>query len=279
MAQVLTGPASPLVQFFSDAGAPLAGGFVYTYAAGSTTPQPTFSDAAGLVPNSNPITLDAAGKAVLYLSPVVYKFDVQNSAGVSQDGYPRDNITGSLWTGALIGASTLSPAINANGFANRITSTINKAGSGTHPIFAGLAIDPPTIGAGAAALSEADTLYISAAPIVGTSLNAIHVAAGLTKLDGSVQAPFVSSSANSVLTITSNTIVPTGSVHHVGAGLIKTITVPVAVVGPWVLWLIPDAAFTWDSTGNITLRAGGGTAVINQAIAFVWDGVKFNATM
>ena len=277
MAQVLTGLSSPLVQFFGNNGDVLAGGFVYTYGAGSTTPAQTFSDAGGLVPNSNPIVLDASGKAVIYLGPQVYKFDVQNSAGVSQDGYPLDNISGSLWTGALIGVSVLSPAINANGFANRITSTINKAGSGTHPVFAGLAIDPPTIGAGASTLTEADTLYISGAPIVGTADYAIHVAGGLTKLDGGTQTPYVMSSASSVLTITSNTIVPTGSVHHVGAGLIKTIAVPTAVGGPWTLAIVPDAAFTYDATGNIG-KVVSGTAVIGQTITFTWDGAKFWAS-
>ncbi len=277
MAQVLTGIASPLVQFFTDAGAPLAGGLVYTYAAGSTTPIPSYSDAAGTVANSNPVVLDASGKAVIYLGPVVYKLDVQNSLGVSQDGYPRDNVNGSLWTGALIGTSTLSPAINANGLANRITTTINKAGSGTHPIFAGLYIDAPTIGAGAATLSEAATLYIPAAPSVGTADYAIHVAAGLAKFDGSTQAPFGLTSASSVLTINTNVIVPTGSVHHVGAGLIKTITVPAAVTAPWTLHIVPDAAFTYDATGNIGVVIGG-TATVGRTMDFTWDGTKFYAS-
>jgi hypothetical protein len=277
MAQVLTGLSSPLVQFFDNNGNVLAGGLVYTYGAGSTTRADTFTDAAGLVPNQWPIVLDASGKAVIYLGPVVYKFDVQNAAGVSQDGYPRDNIAGSLWTGALISVSTLSPAINANGFANEFSSTINKAGSGTHPVFASLAIDPPTIGAGASTLTEANTLYISGAPSVGTSKYAIHVASGLVKFDGGSQVPYTMSSPSSVLTITTNTIVPTGSVHHVGAGLIKTITVPVAVVGPWTLSLVPDAAFTYDATGNIGAVIGG-TATVGRTMTFTWDGTKFWAS-
>ena len=41
------------------------GGKLHTYAAGGTTPQTTWSDAAGTVPNSNPVTLDTTGSATV----------------------------------------------------------------------------------------------------------------------------------------------------------------------------------------------------------------------
>lgn len=62
-------------QFFSDAGVPLVGGKVYTYAAGTTTPLATFQDSTGLVSNTNPIILDSRGEANIWLSPsLAYKF-------------------------------------------------------------------------------------------------------------------------------------------------------------------------------------------------------------
>jgi hypothetical protein len=93
--------------------------------------------------------------------------------------------------------------------------------------------------------------------------------------DAAVKAAFYNSSTSSVLTITTNTIVPTGSVHHVGAGLIKTITVPALLVATGSITIIPDAAFTYDATGNIVVPAGGGTAVVNKAMTFTWDGTKW----
>lgn len=51
------------------------------------------------------------------------------------------------------------------------------------------------------------------------------------------------------LTVSSNTIAPTFMMHHVGAGLIKTITRPPGFNG--CITLIPDAAFTWDTSANI----------------------------
>lgn len=83
-------------------------------------------------------------------------------------------------------------------------------------------------------------------------------------------------STTSVLTISSNTIAPTSVIHHVGAGLIKTITVPVTCTPTCQIQIVPDAAYTYDATGNIVLPAGGGTAVINRLMIFFWDGTKWN---
>lgn len=270
---VLYAPISyPVAQWFNDDGTPCVGGTVYAFEAGSSTPAEMYGDAQGNTSFTSKV-LDASGRATIFLGPTVYKIDVRDVNGVSLMGYPLDNVPGTIATGAVSASSTLSPAINANGFANDFAATINKAGSGTHPVFATVEIEPPTIGAGAATLTEAATLYVPAAPTGATNNYAVHVAAGLTKCDGGVQTPAVSSSPSSVLSIASNVITPTGSVHHLGAGLVKTITVPADVVGPSTLWLIPDAAFTWDATDNISVL---GTAVVNVALAMVWDGTKWN---
>lgn len=49
-------------QFFTNNGTPLTGGKIYTYAAGTTTPQTTYTTTQGNVSWSNPIVLDAAGR-------------------------------------------------------------------------------------------------------------------------------------------------------------------------------------------------------------------------
>lgn len=51
-------------QYFDDNGVPLAGGILYFYEAGvgNTTPAITYIDAAGSTPNTNPITLNSAGR-------------------------------------------------------------------------------------------------------------------------------------------------------------------------------------------------------------------------
>ena len=54
-------------RFFDRCGKPLTGGKVYTYGANTTTDKTTYKDPYGLTPNTNPIILDAAGEADIYL--------------------------------------------------------------------------------------------------------------------------------------------------------------------------------------------------------------------
>lgn len=52
--------------FTDDAGNPLVGGKLYTYDAGTNTPRPTFVDATGTIPNTNPVILNARGEATVF---------------------------------------------------------------------------------------------------------------------------------------------------------------------------------------------------------------------
>lgn len=63
-------------QFVDDNGKPLAGGKVWTYESGTTTPKPTFSDANGNAVNTNPIVLNEAGRANIYLDGGAYRVRV-----------------------------------------------------------------------------------------------------------------------------------------------------------------------------------------------------------
>jgi hypothetical protein len=84
-------------QFFDNNGLPLSGGFLYTYLAGTSTPAATYTTISGLIANSNPIVLNAAGRVAdsgeIWLSNgVSYKFVLKNSNDVQIAVW--DNITG-----------------------------------------------------------------------------------------------------------------------------------------------------------------------------------------
>lgn len=80
-------------QFFAPGTAiPLVGGKLYTYAAGTSTPKATYQDAAGTTPNTNPITLDSAGSALIFWDGA-YKIVLKDAAGntvYSVDNYSSD---------------------------------------------------------------------------------------------------------------------------------------------------------------------------------------------
>lgn len=69
------------IQFIDNTGAPLSGGKLWTYAAGTTTPKATYTMAAGTVENTNPVVLDAYGRAVVFIDGA-YKFTLTDSSDV-----------------------------------------------------------------------------------------------------------------------------------------------------------------------------------------------------
>jgi len=73
---------TPKLQFFDLNGAPLAGGLLYTYEAGSTTPLASYTDSTGLIANTNPIVLDSRGEANVWLDADSYKLALYTSVGV-----------------------------------------------------------------------------------------------------------------------------------------------------------------------------------------------------
>ena len=76
--------AGAAAQFFDNSGNPLSGGKIYTYNAGTTTPENTFTSVNGLTSHSNPIILDSAGRVsnggqIWLTTGVGYKFIIKNS--------------------------------------------------------------------------------------------------------------------------------------------------------------------------------------------------------
>jgi len=146
-------------QFLDNSGNPLTGGLLYTYAAGTTTPETTYTTALGTTSNSNPIVLDAAGRLeseVWLTGEVAYKFILRTSAGallgtyddiygindVSATGVPWSEITGEPTTLAGYGITdALSAATAATTYAPiaspTFTGTVTIPDSAAAPFTAG----------------------------------------------------------------------------------------------------------------------------------------------
>lgn len=96
-------------QFFDNNGNPLSGGKLWSYQAGTTTPQTTYTTAAGNVAHTNPIVLDAAGRVstgeIWLTAGNNYKFVLTTSSDVLLATW--DNITGINGTGITSDASTV----------------------------------------------------------------------------------------------------------------------------------------------------------------------------
>ena len=88
--------AGAAAQFFDNSGVILSGGKIYTYAAGTTTPQAVYTSSAGTTPHSNPIVLDSAGRVPggeIWLNDgLFYKFVLETSTAILLGTY--DNLEG-----------------------------------------------------------------------------------------------------------------------------------------------------------------------------------------
>jgi hypothetical protein len=81
------------VQFVDANGLPLAGGKLYTCMAGLScpgNPQATYTDSTATVQNTNPIILDSAGRAQIWIGSQAYRLVLQDANGVQQ--WTQDNV-------------------------------------------------------------------------------------------------------------------------------------------------------------------------------------------
>jgi hypothetical protein len=120
MAVLLSPVGGVAGQFFDNNGNPLTGGKLYSYVAGTTTPQATYTSSAGTVAHSNPIILDAGGRVpggeIWLTDGLQYKFVLKNATDVLIGTY--DNIIG----------------INSN-FVNFLTETEVQTATASQTVF------------------------------------------------------------------------------------------------------------------------------------------------
>lgn len=79
----------PVMQFLDLNGDPLAGGLLYTYQPGTVVPKASYTDSTGSVPNTNPVILDAAGRAPVWLDGS-YRMRLTDADGNAQ--WDADNV-------------------------------------------------------------------------------------------------------------------------------------------------------------------------------------------
>ena len=117
---------------------PLSGGQVATFAAGTSTPQATWTDSSGSVMNSNPVILASDGCAQIWFSGLAYKITVSDSSDSLQ--FSVDNFSIGVFAGGnnqFSGNNTFSGTTNFTGPVNlTVGGSMNGTWSGS-PTFSG----------------------------------------------------------------------------------------------------------------------------------------------
>lgn len=113
---------APKLQFFDANGAPLVGGKLYSFAAGTTTPLPTYTSASGLVANSNPVILDSRGEAAVWLADSSYKLKLTSATDVEIWTVDNIDVISALTTLAAPNGSSLVGYVQAG--TGAVTTTV-----------------------------------------------------------------------------------------------------------------------------------------------------------
>lgn len=209
---------APYSYFADDNGAPLSGGLVYTYVAGTTTPKATYTDSTEITPASNPVVLDSAGRAAIWYTGT-YRIDVKTSAGVLIR--TSDNVTAPTIGGDMLKA-TYDPANIAQQFVGTTAvQTITNKTLTTPTITQGNLVGTTTNdNAAAGSVGEytaAQVLIGAATPLVTTvakTVTSISLTAGDWDVSGTVQytsgGTTTSTLMDAIIGLTTNSAVAAG---------------------------------------------------------------------
>lgn len=173
-------------QFFNDNnGLPLSAGCVYFYIPGTTSPKATYQNAAQTVANTNPVQLDAAGRAIIY-GTGTYRQIVRASNGTLTPCSPAgtqiwDQLTAStdssttIFAGASAGTpnaiTVVAPAFSGTDGqvinyvstnTNTAAATFNPSGFGAVPIVRDSATGPGALTGGELVATNAVSLIYDA---------------------------------------------------------------------------------------------------------------------
>jgi hypothetical protein len=172
--------------FFDSNGQPLASGCVYFYIPGTTTPKATYQDSGQAIANTNPVQLDAAGRAIIYGTGTYRQVVKAAGSNASLPCSPAgtqiwDQLTASTDSSTTIyaGASSGTPnsiTVTAPSFSgtdgqvinyistntNTGGATFNPSGFGTVPIVRDSATGPSALTGGELVATNAVSLIYDA---------------------------------------------------------------------------------------------------------------------
>lgn len=252
----------PVFRAFDASGAPLAGGLVYTYEAGTLTLKPSYTDASGSTSNTNPVILDESGEANIWLNGN-YKINLADSNNVQQPNYPVDNVTSNPSTNVYYVTTgtannyilTPSPALTSYqnvyyyvqpNVDNTGPSTLNVSGLGAKNILKN----------GTTPLDPGDFLSSIIYPVVFDGIN-FQIISGL--LSATLTGDVTGSGSGSIATTIANNAVSNAKMANMAANTVKANNTNSSDIPS-------DVAL---ATNTVLLRAGGNITALSMGASTI----------
>ena len=85
---------NPVIKYTTDTLKTLPGALLYFYENGTSTPKAVYQDVALTTPHTNPVVASSAGNFAPIFLAGTYRVELKNAAGVTQSGWPVDNVGG-----------------------------------------------------------------------------------------------------------------------------------------------------------------------------------------
>jgi hypothetical protein len=264
-------------QFLDGDGHPLAGGSIAFYVPGTTTASPTWQDAAATIPNTNPITLDGSGMAVIYGSGA-YRSVLTDSAGNlvwDADTAEFNTASGLTITGGISAGSitTTGDGTFSNVTAQGTVTAANVTTSGT--VTSGFISTNGTVQAGLVNATTMTANTVQAGLVHPTTLTADGAISGsFISTTGTVQAGLVNSTTVTADTVQTGLVTATtvdavamtltgnlGAVDITAGGTLgaSTISVSGTFAGSTSGWqLTPTGTSSFSGAFNLGINSGAG---------------------
>lgn len=93
--------SNPVIKYTTDTLKTLPGALLYFYENGTSTPKVVYQDIALSTPHTNPVVASSAGVFAPIFLAGTYRVELKNSLGVTQAGWPVDNVGGEEIQGQL----------------------------------------------------------------------------------------------------------------------------------------------------------------------------------
>ena len=291
---------APKTAFVNAAGEPLVGGRLYTYIAGTTTLQTTYTDSTAATANTNPVILDSRGEANVWLGGAIYKFVLKDATdaliwSVDNISAPTAAVSPVLSGNVSISSDTPSAALTitqlGTGAALRVQDSADpdstpflidntgQVGIGTATPVSALEIASPGVFTGAWAYLPAGTtmLFVQTSAPTGWTKSTTHdnkalrIVSGAASSGGSV-AFTTAFTSQAVSGTVGSTVLTTNQIPSHSHNTISDIT-GVSGGGSQVIYTIGNSG---SRTGFTQVAGGGlghdhtftGTA-INLAVSYV----------